>query len=300
MTPEKVLQRAEAGSKLARNGQTNEAIAHFQDLVRDLAHYPDLRRQRVKAFAAVLHLLFNEGRHARMSKMFRQYVAEHCEIQDSAFDNAYLAGAMATNTPPVPLPRRDRFLFLQRQLEKTLALAGRVAECGCFQGLSSYVMCSRLRAHDPSFDGSGYEIYDSFQGLSQPTMEDTEIADATAAEGSFAKTDMKPGKYAATLDRVRHGLSSFPRISFYPGWIPNAFPADRDNRYRFVHVDVDLYQPTRDSFEYFWPRLVPGGVIVCDDYNWPGARRAVEEFCSRNAVAFQMTPQKQAWFSRPA
>jgi hypothetical protein len=298
MTPEQVLHRAEAASRLARDGKVGEAAAQFQELVRDLARHPDLRPQREKAFGVLLRLLFNDGRHARVSKVFRQYVAEHCEVQDSAFDNAYLAGTMATSTAPVPLRRRDRFLFLQRQLEKTLALRGRVAECGCFRGLSSYVLCSRLRAHDPSFDGTGYEIYDSFQGLSEATAEDTEAADR--APDTFAISNMKPGMYAATLDHVRRSLSPFPRISFHPGWIPSAFPAGSDNRYRFVHVDVDLYQPTRDSFEYFWPRLVPGGIIVCDDYNWPGAKRAVEEFCALNSVSFQITPQNQAWFSRPA
>src|SRR5688572_31529904 len=42
--------------------------------------------------------------------------------------------------------------------------------------------------------------------------------------------------------------------------------------------DVDVYQPTRDSLEYFYPRLVTGGILVCDDYGWPGARKAVDDF----------------------
>ncbi len=300
MTPERANQLVNQALRLAESGKPSEAAAQFQSLVRDLGNVPELRAAREEAFRHALLILFRDGRRARMSKLFRQYVAEHCEHQDATFDNAYLAGAMATNTPPVPLRRRDRFLFLVRQLEKTLPLQGRVAECGCFQGLSSYVLCSRLRARDPSFDGSGYEIYDSFQGLSQPTAEDTESADEHAAAGRFAKSDMKPGKYAAKLENVRSSLSPFPRISFYPGWIPSAFPEGEDSRYRFVHVDVDLYQPTRDSFEYFWPRLVPDGVIVCDDYNWPGAKRAVEEFCSNSGVEFGTTPAGQAWFSRPA
>jgi O-methyltransferase len=298
MTPEQAALREQEAMQAAARGQTGEAIAQLQSLVRDLERWPGPREFREEAYKQLLLLLYRDGRYARMSKVFRQYVDEHCEDQDPGFDNAYLAGVMASGTPPVPLRRRTRFLYLVRQLEKTLPLEGRVAECGCFRGLSSYVMCSRLRAHDPAFDGSGYEIYDSFQGLSEATAQDTETTERPDAR--FSPSDMKPGKYAATLEHVRRSLSPFPRISFNPGWIPSAFPAAEDNRYRFVHVDVDLYQPTLDSFEYFWPRLVPGGIIVCDDYNWPGAKRAVEEFCARNSVAFQTTPQTQAWFSRPA
>jgi len=49
----------------------------------------------------------------------------------------------------------------------------------------------------------------------------------------------------------------------------------------FVHIDVDLYQPTLAALEYFYPRLAAGGIIVCDDYgslSFPGAYKAVEEF----------------------
>jgi predicted O-methyltransferase YrrM len=48
-----------------------------------------------------------------------------------------------------------------------------------------------------------------------------------------------------------------------------------------VHIDVDLYNPTKDSLEFFCPRLRPGGIIVCDDYGFsscPGATAACNEF----------------------
>ena len=48
-----------------------------------------------------------------------------------------------------------------------------------------------------------------------------------------------------------------------------------------VHVDVDLYQPTRDSIDFFYPRLNPGGLFVCDDYGFttcPGATKAIDDF----------------------
>ena len=48
-----------------------------------------------------------------------------------------------------------------------------------------------------------------------------------------------------------------------------------------VHVDVDLYEPTLASLAFFYPRMNPGGVMVCDDYGFttcPGATKAVDEF----------------------
>ena len=61
----------------------------------------------------------------------------------------------------------------------------------------------------------------------------------------------------------------------------------------------DIYQPTKDSFEYFYPKLASGGIIVSDDYNWPGARKAIDAFCSRNGLALHTTPYTQAYLIKP-
>ena len=62
--------------------------------------------------------------------------------------------------------------------------------------------------------------------------------------------------------------------------IPDRFPDVADREFRFVHIDVDLYEPTLDSLAFFYPRLVTGGILLCDDYGFttcPGARRAFDE-----------------------
>jgi hypothetical protein len=151
-----------------------------------------------------------------------------------------------------------------------------------------------LRRHSPAYDGSGYRVFDSFQGLSEPRSEDNLAgADASAPHPH----DVQAGRFMASLEDVKQGLSAFPGIAYFPGWIPQSFPPD-DARYRFVHVDVDLYQPTRDSLEYFWPRLVPGARMVCDDYNWPGGKRAVDEFCAARGTRARVTASNQAVIER--
>jgi hypothetical protein len=237
--------------------------------------------------------LFQKGMRGTMARVFAEYVARFSE-PDRKFDESYLAGLFASGTPPKPLRRRDRFRRLLKEFERALPLEGCVAECGCASGLSSFLLCSRLKQHDRAFDGAGYEIYDSFQGLSEPQAED---ALEPGADELVAQTAVA-GRFAFPVERVQRTLSAFPKVTYGPGWIPQAFPKD-DRRYRFAHVDVDLYQPTLASFEYFWPRLVPGGVMVCDDYNWGGAKRAVEEFSAAVGALFTVTPNTQAVFTKP-
>lgn len=259
--------------------------------MRELAAVPEARRQ---AMEQLLAALFAQSRDGRLSRLFREYTAAFAAQPNTAFDDLYLAGVFATRTSPLPLRRRDRFFLLLREFEQALDLQGSIAECGCFRGLSSFLLCSRLRRHDAAFDGSGHRIFDSFQGLSAPGIEDSLEKANSAAPHAL---DVQAGRFAAPLEQVKRALAPFPGIAFFPGWIPDAFPRD-DARYRFVHVDVDLYQPTRDSLEYFWPRLVPGARMVCDDYNWPGARRAVDEFCAAKGVRARVTASQQAVIER--
>lgn len=242
----------------------------------------------------LLAILFAQRRDGRLSRLFRSYTTDYAAQPDRSFDEAYLAGVLATRTSPVPMRRRDRFLLLVRELERTLDLQGLVVECGCFRGLSSFLLCSRLKARDTALDGAGYRIFDSFQGLSEPQPEDRfPSADASAPHAD----DVQSGRFSATLDEVKRALAAFPGVVYFPGWIPDAFPRD-DAHYRFVHIDVDLYQPTSASLEYFWPRLVAGARMVCDDYNWPGARRAVDEFCAARGVRARITASNQAVIER--
>ncbi len=77
--------------------------------------------------------------------------------------------------------------------------------------------------------------------------------------------------------------------------------AASDARFAFVHVDVDLYQPTRDAIDFFYPRLLPGGILLFDDYGFmtcPGARRAVDEHRRSSSDAFIRLPTGQAFLTR--
>ena len=79
---------------------------------------------------------------------------------------------------------------------------------------------------------------------------------------------------------VQKHLEEFDFIKYYPGWVPARFPEVAGQTFAFVHIDLDLYQPIRDSFNFFYPLLAKNGVMVFDDYgflDFPGAQQAVDE-----------------------
>jgi hypothetical protein len=104
------------------------------------------------------------------------------------------------------------------------------------------------------------------------------------------------GSLSSGESEIRENLKEFQNVRYYPGWIPDRFSEVADRKFRFVHVDVDLYRPTKDSLEFFYGRLVPGGVIICDDYGFdtcPGARKAVDEFVAEHGLEILDLPSGQ-------
>jgi O-methyltransferase len=241
---------------------------------------------------SLIFMFYGQGRWAEAMAVYDAAIQCGLVPCDRDFDENYRRALVATHNCPAPLKRRSRFMSLLELLSRALPLRGETVECGCYRGMSSHLICSRLRRHDPTFTGKTYHVFDSFQGLSAPTLED-EIPDDYPNAGSL-QLMTEEGHFAASLAEVKRHLSEFPEIAFHAGWIPFCFDDVTDMRYRFVHLDVDLYDPTLESLEYFLPRMVSGGLIVSDDYSWPGAQRAIDEFCAERGIAFSVTEQKQA------
>lgn len=274
----------------AQQARYDKAEALYRQLAQSFPHKTDY-----------LHLLMDSlYRQQRVDDAYAVYAAYvHAQNDgvEAAFDEIYLAAMRATGSQPWPLERRRRFHALVELFRQTEHVdSHQIAECGCFRGLSSCLLLSYLRTGDPEFRGAGYHIFDSFAGLSAPTDEDAIDDDTPRAEK--LRLMCQPGAFAAGFDEVRRNLAAFPAVEFHRGWIPLTFHKLPERRYRFVHVDVDLYDPTLESLEYFYPRLAVGGIIASDDYNWPGARRALEEFCTQNHLRLNVNEQQQAWLQR--
>ena len=92
---------------------------------------------------------------------------------------------------------------------------------------------------------------------------------------------------------VQKALSGFSNFEFHPGWIPDRFADVADRKFSFVHIDVDLAEPTLASLAFFYPRMQAGGIIVCDDYGQgtsPGATEAVDRFLATKPERMLMLP----------
>jgi len=204
---------------------------------------------------------------------------------DETFKSIFREGVRRSASTHDPNVVHQRLYNTVQFLRQTLDLAGAVAECGAFRGLSSFLFCNYIKLADARFDGSNYHIFDSFEGLSEPRQEDAIARDEYGELGAHCQPR---GAFSGTLEAVKATLSDYPAIEYHRGWIPESFAGIAEREYKFVHLDLDLYEPIKGGLEYFYPRMVRSGVIVIDEYaipRWPGAKRAVDEYCAEHNLA---------------
>lgn len=194
-----------------------------------------------------------------------------------------------TGSQPFKLIRRSERLlnllyFLIYAVENS---KNPIAECGVFRGFSALaikLVLSNIHKDNQLF------LIDSFEGLSEPVKEDW-----TSDKGNF----MSKGHFATPVDFVQNIFNSYDDVKIVKGWIPEPFVSLPESNWSFVHLDVDLYVPIYDSLNYFYPKMVSGGVIINDDYNspyFPGAGIAWREFFESKNESFLILDSGQSVF----
>lgn len=156
----------------------------------------------------------------------------------------------------------DRCYILYKFASYCSHLKGDFAECGVYKGGTAFIIAQALK--NSSDQNKRLHLFDTFVGMPAIAEKDP----SGHKKGDFGDT---------SLEAVKRCLQIFPFVSFHPGFIPKTFETVKDRIFAFVHVDVDLYQTTFDCCNFFYERLVSGGVMICDDYGFPSYKFSASE-----------------------
>lgn len=148
--------------------------------------------------------------------------------------------------------------------ESALKIKGDYAEVGVYRGGSSMIICQAKK-------NRSIHLFDTFAGLPKPKKMDNKSS-------GFCLTK---GKFDASLDEVKQKLAKYNKVYFYPGLFPDTAIPVKNRRFAFIHLDVDLWQSTKDALEFFYPRLNKGGIILTHDFIFEGVRKAFYDFFDR-------------------
>jgi O-methyltransferase len=167
-------------------------------------------------------------------------------------------------------------------------LPGDFAECGVWRGGS--VLAMILALQELGADDRHIHLYDTFEGMTEPTEHDVSPLDPPALDdwrdaqsrGERAWGEMF-GSEVFNEASVRETVLStgYPaeQVHIVRGPVEETLPGNAPEGLALLRLDTDWYESTRHELEHLYPRLCEAGVLIIDDYgHWEGARRAVDEY----------------------
>lgn len=171
----------------------------------------------------------------------------------------------------VSLITPSRLENLVAMVELTCSLPGEMAELGVYRGGSALIIskvCPKKALY----------LFDTFRGL--PHTE--------SPEHNPTGHDLSEGRFEAELADVV-ALFSGRNASIHVGVFPDTTAGIEDVQFSFVHIDCDLYRSAKDGIEWFWPRMVSGGIMLFDDYgcDFTGVTDAVHEAFQESQIVKQ-------------
>lgn len=160
-------------------------------------------------------------------------------------------------------------------------MVGAMAEIGVWRGGSAKLILERLKRLGIS--GQDLLLFDTYSGMpaTDPNVD-------AHKQNDFNNT---------SVEEVEKRLSSYEGYQIIPGLFPASGELFRDYKFKWVHIDVDIYRSVFDCCTWFYEKMVPGGIMIFDDYGTHscfGGKKAVDDFFADKTEAVIYLPTTQA------
>ena len=133
-------------------------------------------------------------------------------------------------------------------------------ECGVGDGVSAFFALREINGNQKIIGNFAMHLYDSWMAMRKEGLLESELSHV--------------GRYAElSIEKTKRNLSEFnDNVVYHQGYIPESFNNTPKslNQIVYLHIDLNSANPTLATLEFFFPRLVRGGVILFDDYAWAG------------------------------
>lgn len=135
--------------------------------------------------------------------------------------------------------------------DNALHLEGDIVECGVWRGFSFGFLTDY-------FDFAAVDktlwLYDTYQGI--PPEYDSDGHDTPELH--------EDGLYERVVERFR----AFSNVRPVRGLLPASLEGQSPDKIALLHLDLNSTRGEIETLEVLFDRVVPGGMIVFDDYGW--------------------------------
>ena len=166
------------------------------------------------------------------------------------------------------------FLWAAKTCSK---LNGDFIECGVNTGF----LC-RACVEFLDWDNLGKTMYliDTFEGIPVELV--------TEKEKKINKQYLNPKGYKGTYSSVKQAFQGIDNIRIIKGKVPSCLGEVKSEKIAFMSIDMNSVVAEIGALEYFWDKIVEGGMIVLDDYGYSPKyleqRLAIDQWASKQGV----------------
>lgn len=186
----------------------------------------------------------------------------------------------------VPRQSVTRFLCLSEIFKRVLNVQGDVMECGVNWGGGLMTFAQLSAIFEPVNLQRRIVGFDTFAGFSQVDGKDqhSQVYTAERRAGGYSADSHDDLLEAIRLYDSNRFIGHIGKVELVRGDVAQSVPdylaREPQTVVSLLHLDLDLYEPTKLCIEQFVPRMPKGAVIVFDELNnrtWPGETAAVME-----------------------
>ena len=169
---------------------------------------------------------------------------------------------------------------------------GWIVECGIYRGFSLFTLGKLLEIFCMGDKTRKVLGFDNFKGFTALHDEDgPEDRSVTRTEGGTNPSDFRDEFFKLLALNNQDAFAPWAeRINVVEGDVQTTVPQYCDNnpglRISMLHIDIDIYEPVSTCLENLYPKVVPGGIVVLDEFahkDWPGESKAVEDTFKRKS-----------------
>lgn len=143
-----------------------------------------------------------------------------------------------------------------------LALEGDFVDCGVFMGVLAQSVC---RLTDFASSGKTYWLFDTWSGVPEEGLSGGDLAVARARNAeNYHKRDV--------YGDARRVFSAWPACKLVRGVLPGSLDLAKIGKIAYLSVDLNNSVAEKGCIEALWDRLVPGAIVLIDDYCWSAHR----------------------------
>lgn len=156
---------------------------------------------------------------------------------------------------------------------------GVFVECGVASGSQIGAMQNAMQ--DLSIDRKIY-AFDSFEGIPYAGEHDAEQpgigAKDKSKEGVLESSGISSHSEDVVLQNFKRWRLNIDNLIFVKGWFENTVPDYKIGKIAMLRLDGDLYSSTKICLEHLLSKVSKGGIVIIDDYQLAGCRKAVHEY----------------------